>query len=61
MQDRVDLQIAKLIGQPINEQLPVPVEIRAIADIFTAKAGEHTFDTGGRPHRSAEILCRKDF
>ena len=34
------LEIAKLIGQPINIQLPVPVELGAIADTFTAEVGE---------------------
>ena len=34
------LEIAKLIGQPINVQLPVPVELGAIADTFTAEVGE---------------------
>lgn len=37
------LEIAKLIGQPINTQLPVPVELSAIADTFTAEAGEHVW------------------
>jgi len=34
------LEIAKLIGEPINAQLPVPVELEAIADTFTAEVGE---------------------
>jgi hypothetical protein len=34
------LEIASLIGQPINIQLPVPVELQAIADTFVAKPGE---------------------
>ena len=34
------LEIASLIGQPINVQLPVPVELSAIADTFTANPGE---------------------
>lgn len=34
------LEIAKLIGEPINYQLPVPVEMSAIADIETLDAGE---------------------
>ena len=37
---RVDLEIAKLIGEPINYQLPVPVEIKAIANIETVEPGE---------------------
>jgi hypothetical protein len=37
------LEIAQLIGQPINTQLPVPVEIQAIADTFTALPGEKVY------------------
>jgi len=37
------LEIALLIGQPINTQLPVPFELAAIADTFTAAAGEHVW------------------
>jgi len=37
------LEIAKLIGEPINTQLPVPVEISLIADTFTAEPGEHVW------------------
>lgn len=37
------LEIAQLIGQPINTQLPVPVELKAIADTFEAKAGEKVY------------------
>lgn len=37
------LKIAKLIGQPINTQLPTPVEISAIADEYTADPGEHVW------------------
>lgn len=43
MTGEVGLQIAKLIGEPINTQLPVPVAIEMIADVFTADAGEHTW------------------
>ncbi len=39
----VSLRIAKLIGQPINPSLPVPVEIAEIADVFTAEAGEKVY------------------
>ena len=35
------LRIAKLIGEPFNTALPVPIEISAIADEYTAEAGEH--------------------
>jgi len=34
------LEISKLIGEPINAQLPVPVELAEIADTFIAEAGE---------------------
>lgn len=34
------LEIARLISEPINAQLPVPVELGAIADTFTAEVGE---------------------
>jgi len=37
------LKIAKLLGEPINESLPTPVEITAIADEYTAAAGEHVW------------------
>jgi hypothetical protein len=38
---RLDLEIARLLGEPINTQLPVPVAISEIADTFTAEPGEH--------------------
>lgn len=37
------LEIAKLIGQPINPSLPVPMAISAIADVDTAEPGEKVF------------------
>lgn len=37
------LEIASLIGQPIDTQLPVPVELSAIADTFVAEAGEKVY------------------
>lgn len=37
------LEIAKLIGAPINVQLPVPVEISAIADVDSVEPGEKTY------------------
>lgn len=49
MSDRKDIysglhmEVAQLIGEPINPQLPVPVELREIADTFTANAGEHVW------------------
>jgi len=39
----VHLEIAKLIGVPINVQLPVPVELAAIADVETAQSGEKVY------------------
>ena len=39
----LDLDIAKLIGPPINTQLPVPVQLTDIADVFIAEAGEHVW------------------
>ena len=42
MEDKA-LVVAKLIGEPINVQLPVPVELNAIADIYTADPGEHVY------------------
>lgn len=40
MEKDIRLEIAKLIGEPINAQLPVPVELAEIADVFTAEPGE---------------------
>lgn len=39
MEDIV-LELSKLIGEPINPSLPVPIEISTIADTDTAEAGE---------------------
>ena len=39
----IHLEIAKLIGEPINTQLPVPVELSAIADTDTANPGDHVY------------------
>jgi len=36
----IPLEIAQLVGQPINLQLPVPYELAAIADVFTANPGD---------------------
>jgi len=38
--NNLHMEIAKLIGQPIDASLPVPVEISEIADTFTAEPGE---------------------
>jgi len=42
-QERIDLKISKLIKEPINYQQPVPVELEAIADVYTAEPGEHVW------------------
>ena len=39
----IQLEIAKLIGQPIDTQLPVPYELAKIADVDRADAGEHVW------------------
>jgi len=39
----VYLEIAKLIGEPINPSLPTPMEVSAIADVDTANPGEKVF------------------
>lgn len=38
--ENAQLEIARQIGQPISPRLPVPVELSAIADTFTAEVGE---------------------
>lgn len=43
MEQNFVLEIAKLIGEPINKQLPIPVELGAIADTYTVEAGEHAW------------------
>jgi len=43
MDKNVHLEIAKLIGEPINPNLPVPVAISAIADVDTAEPGEKVY------------------
>jgi len=43
MEKKYDLEIAKLIGQPINPQFPVAIELAEIADTFTAEPGEHVW------------------
>lgn len=40
MERRMDLEISKLIGQPINYQLPVPVELSEICNLDTVEPGE---------------------
>ena len=41
--DRKDLEIAKLIGEPISTALAVPFEISIIADFDTVAAGERAY------------------
>jgi hypothetical protein len=41
--ERPDVLIAKVIGQPIDSSLPVPVVISEIADIETAEPGEDVY------------------
>ncbi len=43
MDRRLDLEIAQLVGEPINPQLPVPVALAEIADVATAEPGEHVW------------------
>lgn len=43
MDRRLDLEIAQLIGEPINVQLPVPVALAEIADTATAEPGDHVW------------------
>jgi hypothetical protein len=47
MDKRYDLEIAKLIGEPISTALPVPYEISAIADFDTVAAGERAYRYSG--------------
>ena len=56
MDKNIYMEIARLIGQPINEQLPVPVEISAIADTFTAEPGEKVWYYGSQDTDADEIL-----
>ena len=43
METNLHLEIAKLLGEPINTQLPVPVALAEIADTDTAEPGEHAW------------------
>ncbi len=40
MNRRKDLEISKLIGEPINYQLPVPVELAELCNLDTVEPGE---------------------
>lgn len=56
MIENIILEISKLIGEPINPSLPVPVEVEAIADIFTAEPGEKVFRYDAYDTDADEIL-----
>ncbi|GAG10338.1 unnamed protein product, partial [marine sediment metagenome] len=43
MREAIHLEISRLIGEPINYQLPVPVELSAIADVSTVEPGERVW------------------
>lgn len=40
---KINLEIAKLIGEPINPALPSPVALSAVADVSTVDPGEKVF------------------
>jgi len=42
-QEDFRLKCGKLLGQPLNPQLPIPVELSTIANIETAEPGEHVW------------------
>ena len=41
--ENIALEIAKVIGQPIDANLPVPVELAAICDLETAEYGDDVY------------------
>ena len=51
------MEIAKLIGEPINYKLPVPFELGAIADTFVAEAGEHVWRYSGMEGTADVVLA----
>lgn len=56
MEDRnMKLEIAKLIGEPINPALPVPVALSAIADVSTAPAGDKVYQYASEDNDVDEI------
>ena len=57
MEKNFVLEIASLIGQPINTQLPVPVELSAIADTFTAEPGEKVWKFSATEDTADVILA----
>jgi len=52
----VTLEIAKLIGEPINPSLPVPVAISEIADLDTANPGDKVYYFAAEDTDEDEIL-----
>ena len=55
MMDDLILRIQKLIGQPINEELPVAVAIQEMADVSFAEPGEHVYYFANRDTDPDEI------
>jgi len=51
------LEIASLIGEVINTQLPVPVELAAIADVLTADPGEKVWKYSATEDTADVILA----
>ena len=43
MEKIINLEIAKLIGEPIDTRKPVPFELSLIADVATVEPGEHAW------------------
>lgn len=43
LQKNLHLEVSKLIGEPINYQLPVPVELQEICNIETVEPGEKVY------------------
>lgn len=43
MKENLHLELSKLIGEPINYQLPVPVELQEIANTDTVEPGEKVY------------------
>ncbi|RLE37654.1 hypothetical protein DRJ17_06120 [Candidatus Woesearchaeota archaeon] len=56
MEKNMSLEVARLIGQPINDNLPVPVELSEVADTFTAEPGEKMWVYGSYDTDADEIL-----
>jgi hypothetical protein len=54
--ENIILELSKLIGEPINPSLPVPIEISAIADVSEADAGEKVWRFDGYDTDVDQIL-----